>query len=195
MSTKLKNRLYLVRYILELVIHQVRLSLFRLYLFVVFALRLGGAIMIGAATAGAFYALQTLEHGLLSILPDQVKAYLIGVRHDILSTEIVASLYDPAATYGTEMIAALIGIGVFLAVRIATRFIAPVFYSFPMPRRPMPPVLRWEPPEHVIEAVPAAIATPPRGPDCWDGDWLTIERRLKPELQALLDRPGPGAPV
>ena len=155
---RFKNQLYWLLFMIQSLIHATRMLLFRAYLLLLFAMRMGGAIVIGAAAGGAFYALERMEANLLSALPVQAFASLQQFRDTVLSADLLVGIYDPGFVYGYEIVSGMIAVGVFLALRVVTRIIAPVVYAFPMPRRPLAPVLRWIPPEHTIHAVKAAMA-------------------------------------
>lgn len=184
--TEFKNQMYFALYALQGGIYEIKLLLFRAYLFMVFALRLGGAIVIAAAAGGAFYALKNMETNLLSKLPDWGFSRLQGFRDAVLYSDWLYGIYVPSFEYGYEIVVALIATGVFLVLRVTARVVAPVVYAFPMPRRPLEPILKWIPPEHKIHAVKASIAAPKRRVTRRGSDLQKIIARLPDNLQALL---------
>lgn len=189
--TRFKNEIFLLIYLISSIFHEFRLLLFRAYLFLMFVMRLGGAIVVSVAAGGAFLALERMETNWLSVAPEYVFDPVRRFRDDVLASEYLLGLYDPSHTHGYLIVTGLLTLALFVAIRVATKISAPVVYAFPMPRRPLPPVLRWIPPEHKIEAVKAAIATPRRRAGRWSGDWQAIAHRLPERLQALLHTEAP----
>lgn len=112
---------------------------------------------------------------------------LRDIRDSILASDILEGIYVPSFEYAYEIVTALIVVGVFLALRVFSKVAAPVVYAFPMPRRPLEPVLRWIPPEHKVDAVKAYIAAPKRKGRPWNGNWQRIIKRLPSRLQAVLE--------
>ncbi|MGC1494735.1 MAG: hypothetical protein WA790_02930 [Sulfitobacter sp.] len=184
--TNFKNNAFFVLFGIGLVLYEIRLFLFRAYLFVMFAMRMGGAIVISIAAGGIFLALERMETNLLSSAPTWAFLPAQRFRDEVLALDVVTSMYDANHEYGYLIVTAILTVALFVAIRVATKSIAPVIFAFPMPRRPLPPELRWIPPEHKIEAVKATIAAPKRRVVGRRGDWEQVVKRLKPEIQGLL---------
>lgn len=189
--TRFKNEIYLLIYMVSSIFYEIRLLLFRAYLFLMFTMRMGGAIVVSAAAGGVFLALEKMETNWLSMAPEWAFLPVQRFRDEVLASELFVGIYDPSHPYGYLIATGLLTLALFVAIRVATKISAPVVYAFPMPRRPLPPVLRWIPPEHKIEAVKAAIATPRRRAGRWNGDWQAIAHRLPERLQALLHTEAP----
>lgn len=184
--TRFKNEIFLLIYLISSIFYEIRLLLFRAYLFLMFTMRMGGAIVVSAAAGGAFLALEKMETNWLAVAPEWAFLPVQGFRDDVLASELFVGIYDPNHAYGYLIVTGLLTLALFVALRVATKISAPVVYAFPMPRRPLPPVLRWIPPEHKIEAVKAEIATPRRRASRWSGDWQAIAHRLPERLRSLL---------
>ena len=184
--TRFKNELFFIVYMISSIFYEIRLFLFRAYLFLMFAMRMGGAIVLSTVAGGAFLPLERMETNWLSAAPAWIFEPVLRFRDKLLTMEPVASLYDPSHEYGYLIVTGLMVVALFVSMRVATKISAPVVYAFPMPRRPLPPVLRWIPPEHKIHAVKAEIATPRRRPSHWQGNWTQVTKHLKPELQSLM---------
>lgn len=183
---EVKNHVYFAMYAIQCVLHEIKLLLFRAYVFLIFALRLGGAIVISAVAGGAFYALKSMETNMLSMMPDGVFSPVREFREAVLTAEVLEGIYVPSYDYGYEIVVAMIVAAIFVVLRVVAKIISPVVFAFPMPRRPLPPVLRWIPPEHKIHAVKASIAAPKRRKTRWGGDVQKIVKRLPENLQTLL---------
>ncbi|MGX9357505.1 hypothetical protein ACS3SW_20680 [Roseobacteraceae bacterium S113] len=172
---------------MQSLIYLVRITLFRAYLFLLFAMRMGGAMVLGVAAGGAFLVLEHMETNVLYQLPEYVFTPMQQARDAVLSADILRGIYVPSFEYGYEIVAVMIAVGVFIVLRVATKIISPVVFAFPMPRRPLAPVLRFIPPEHKIHAVRARIAAPMRREAPWSGDWQKITKRLPARLQEMMD--------
>lgn len=195
MNTHLKNKLFKILYAVQWVLYLMRITLYRLYLLGTFLMARGAAILLAVCIGGGFYALKTLETGFLSGLPPLAIAHLASLRDTMWGLPFIRDMYDPVMYFNYEIVAALMGFWIFLVMRISTKILAPIFFAFPMPRRPLPPVLRWEPPEHTIPAVRAKIVTPQHLPGVWDGDFSRITAQLSPPLQAIMGGQGVQAPM
>lgn len=186
--TSYKNEFFFLVYGIQCLVHEMLLLLFRAYVFLMFAMRLGGAMVIAACMGGAFYALERMETNWLSYLSEwPFFVPLQNMRDSVLMADVLVGIYDPSFEYGYEIVTALIVVGVFLALRVFSKVAAPVVYAFPMPRRPLEPVLRWIPPEHKVNAVKAYTAAPKRKGHPWDGNWKRIIKRLPDSLQVILE--------
>ena len=85
---RFKNQLYWLLFMIQSLIHATRMLLFRAYLLLLFAMRMGGAIVIGAAAGGAFYALARMDIVSVNCPHTPATYHLLNARRlDLLKPE------------------------------------------------------------------------------------------------------------
>ena len=162
--------LRLIFYALRLSLFLTLAALFRVYLVLIFLSKPAAPVLLAAAVGGGLWWLPELTAIGWSRTPP--------AWQQIVPPEAQPWLAIVLAMFAT-----------WFSLNILSRLLRPTLGAFPMPSRPLPPLWPRRPREHVIRTVKSRSAVPRLPLRYWGGDVKALERRLAPELQALLSAP------
>lgn len=178
---------FLLRYALFIIFS----LLFRAYLLLFFIARPAGPFLLLAMTTMALLLSWPLMGPALAQLFDpfvvpwlqwaQRRPHNDGLRQFI-------ELLAPIRTEGITILLLFGGYKLLTWLQWALLYILP---AFPFPRRPMRPLLLWQPRPHRIERADCHLTVPRLPLRYWDGEMAALTSALKPELQALMESPAP----